>query len=98
MSIPRITEILENEIVGFNSVKLENESDKTDVFPVVATGGKVVWIIVEDGTATLLDGEAEAWPDITDELDLRRTPLLLGTAINVKLTKNSTAWVMYRAG
>lgn len=110
MSIPRITEILETEVVGliediidhmpdsYTSLELENDTGDPETYMVASDGGVVVWVIVEDGTATLYDGEDQAWAVIIDELDIRTTPLAFDESIEVELSDGAKAWVMYRAG
>lgn len=99
MSIPRLTQIMEQEVVtGWTSQLVEAE--EAEVIEVKASAGKVAKIIVntESITATLKDGDAAVWADLTDSagLDLVTAPLQLNTSINLDFSGAGSAWILYK--
>lgn len=99
MSLPRITEILEHEVVaGWTAAKITATGEQTKT--VKATAGKVARVIVVSGgiTVTPVDGSTAAWSALTNaaELNLTGTPMQFSTSIKLAFSGAGDAWILYK--
>lgn len=99
MSLPRITEILENELItGWTAAKITAAGAETKT--VKATAGKVARILVVTGviTVTPVDGSTAAWSALTNaaELNLTGTPMKFSTSIKLTFSDAGDAWILYK--
>jgi hypothetical protein len=102
MSLPRITEILENELITGWTAELITATGAETV-TVKATAGKVARIKVVDAviTVTPINGSNAMWAALTNaaELDLTGltgTPMAFDTSIKLTFSAAGTAWILYK--
>lgn len=99
MSLPRITELLEQEVaIGWTAAKITAAGAETKT--VKATAGKVARILVATSviTVTPVDGATAAWSALTDaaELNLTGTPMKFSTSIKLTFSGAGDAWILYK--
>lgn len=99
MSIPRMTEILENEFVKGWTGELITAVE-AEAIEVKGSAGKVAKIIVNTDviTVTLKDDDTAVWAALTDDvsLDLVTAPIQLNTSINLDFSDAGSAWILYK--
>jgi hypothetical protein len=99
MSLPRVTELLEQELVqGWTAAKITAAGAETKT--VKATAGKVARILVVTGaiTVTPVNGSTAAWDALTNaaELNLTGTPMTFSTSIKLTFSGAGDAWILYK--
>lgn len=99
MSLPRVTELLEQEMAaGWTAEKITAAGAETKT--VKATAGKVARILVVTGaiTVTPVNGSTAAWDALTNaaELNLTGTPMTFSTSIKLTFSGAGDAWILYK--
>jgi len=99
MSLPRVTELLEQELVqGWTAAKITAAGAETKT--VKATAGKVARILVVTGAiaVTPVNGSTAAWDALTNaaELNLTGTPMTFSTSIKLTFSGAGDAWILYK--